>query len=120
MDRTTLSPRGNPMHPRSTKFLMTGVVTAGVVFTTLFASHLAAQSDRAEAATNPFAGQAAALAAGKTLFAAQCQSCHAPGGTASAFTSPTYKSGSADGEIFLNIRNGIRNTAMQPYTLSTD
>ena len=86
-----------------------------------FSTWLLAQSDRAENLQNPFASQPAAIAAGKTLFTAQCQSCHAAGGSASAFTTGTFKSGAADGEIFLNIRNGIRNTAMPPYTqLSTD
>ncbi|HEY4085383.1 MAG TPA: c-type cytochrome, partial [Bryobacteraceae bacterium] len=72
------------------------------------------QSDRAEAAKNPFAGQAPAIAAGKTLYAAQCERCHAQGFA-------NFQRGSEDGEIFLNIRNGIRNTAMPSFTqLSTD
>lgn len=80
----------------------------------LFASWLEAQTDRAEALQNPFAGQTAAIATGKTLYTAQCQRCHA---TAIA----TYQRGGADGEIFLNIRNGIRNTTMPPFAqLSTD
>ena len=104
------------MRLRATLSLLPGLLAA-----TLLISHLSAQSDRAEALQNPFAGQSAALAAGKALFAAQCQSCHAPGGSASAFTSGAFTRGSADGEIFLNIRNGIRNTLMPPYTqLSTD
>src|SRR6185312_4741932 len=75
---------------------------------------LAGQSDRAEAAKNPFAGQASAIAAGKTLYSAQCQRCHAQG-------IANFQRGAEDGEIFLNIRNGIRNTAMQAFTqLSTD
>jgi hypothetical protein len=36
---------------------------------------LVAQSDRAENLQNPFAAQPAAIAAGKMLFTAQCQSC---------------------------------------------
>jgi alcohol dehydrogenase (cytochrome c) len=75
---------------------------------------LAGQSDRAEAAKNPFTGQAAAIAAGRTLYDAQCQRCHAQGFA-------NFRRGSGDGEIFLNIRNGIRNTAMPAFTqLSTD
>lgn len=75
---------------------------------------LLGQSDRAEAAKNPFAGQAAAIAAGKTLYTAQCERCHAQGFA-------NFQRGSEDGEIFLNIRNGIRNTAMPSFTqLSTD
>jgi len=104
------------MRSSATIFLTTGCLAAGFVFT----NWLAAQSDRAEALQNPFAGQAAAIAAGKTLFSAQCQSCHT-GGSASSFTSGTFQRGAADGEIVINIRNGIRNTAMQSYAqLTTD
>ncbi len=86
-----------------------------------FATRLSAQSDRAENLQNPFAGVAAALAAGKVIFSASCQSCHSANGSASSFASGTFQRGGADGEIFLNIRNGIRNTAMAPYArLSTD
>ena len=85
------------------------------------ATWLPAQSDRAENLQNPFAGVAAALAAGKVIFSASCQSCHSANGSASSFASGTFQRGGADGEIFLNIRNGIRNTAMAPYArLSTD
>jgi alcohol dehydrogenase (cytochrome c) len=86
-----------------------------------FGTGLMAQSDRAEAQQNPFTGQAAAIAAGKAFFTAQCQSCHAAGASASEFTTGAFQRGAADGEIFLNIRNGIRNTAMPPFaSLSTD
>src|ERR1700722_15152860 len=94
-----------PIRPCRTLFL-----TAGF----LCAHWLAAQTDRAEALQNPFAGQATAIAAGKTLYSAQCQNCHA---TAIS----TFQRGGADGEIFLNIRNGIRNTTMPPFAqLNTD
>jgi alcohol dehydrogenase (cytochrome c) len=105
------------MRNRTALYLTAGVLGAGFVF----ATWLAAQSDRAEAQTNPFAGQSVAIAAGRTLFTAQCQSCHANGGSASSFSSGAFTRGSADGEIFLNIRNGIRNTPMTGFTsLSTD
>lgn len=98
------------MRIRTAPLVITGLAALALIL----ATHLAAQSDRAEAQQNPFAGQPAAIAAGKTLYSAQCQSCH-PVGIA------TYQRGSADGEIFLNIRNGIANTPMPPYTqLSTD
>ena len=98
------------MRTRKLLFVTTSLAAFGLIL----ATHLAAQSDRAEAQQNPFTGQPAAIAAGKTLYTAQCQNCH-PTGIA------TYRRGSADGEIFLNIRNGIANTLMPPYTqLSTD
>jgi alcohol dehydrogenase (cytochrome c) len=98
------------MRPRAALLLASGLAAS----VTLFTAWLPAQSDRAEAQQNPFAGQAAAVAAGKTLFTAQCQNCHAAGFS-------TFQRGSADGEIFLNIRNGIRNTTMPPYAqLTTD
>src|SRR5580700_1908071 len=82
---------------------------------------LPAQSDRAENLQNPFAGDMAALAAGKVIYAASCQSCHSANGSASSFVSGAFQRGGADGEIFLNIRNGVRNTAMPPFAqLSTD
>ena len=85
-----------------------------VVLLVLGAS-LFAQSDRAEEQKNPFAGNPEAIAAGKRLFVGQCQSCHVPGGAAPSFSSGEFKHGPADGEILLNIRNGIRNTAMPPH-----
>src|SRR5580698_1741731 len=85
------------------------------------ATWLPAQSDRAENLQNPFAGDMAALAAGKVIYAASCQSCHSANGSASSFVSGAFQRGGADGEIFLNIRNGVRNTAMPPNVrLSTD
>jgi len=95
------------MRSRAPRFLTAALLAAG------FTCPLTAQSDRAEAQQNPYTGQPAAIAAGEALYAAQCQTCH-PAAIA-------YQRGSADGEIFLNIRNGIRNTTMPPYTqLSTD
>jgi alcohol dehydrogenase (cytochrome c) len=96
-------------------------LTAFGLTVSICASWLSAQSDRAEAQQNPFTGQAAATAAGKAIYAISCQNCHALGGSASAFTSGTFQRGGADGEIFLNIRNGIRNTLMPGYPqLTTD
>jgi alcohol dehydrogenase (cytochrome c) len=82
---------------------------------------LLAQSDRAEDQKNPFAGNPEAIAAGKKLFVNECQSCHGMGGQAPSFTNGEFKRGAADGEILLNIRNGIRNTAMPAHSqLSTE
>jgi len=98
------------MRTRTALLATTGLAALALILTT----RLAAQSDRAEAQQNPFSAQPAAIAAGKTLYTAQCQNCH-PTGIAA------YQRGGADGEIFLNIRNGIANTLMPPFAqLSTD
>jgi PQQ-dependent dehydrogenase (methanol/ethanol family) len=85
--------------------------------------YVAAQQDKPEAQKNPLAGDAAAVAAGRTLFRQTCQGCHgdeARGDRAPALTG-TLRRGSADGEIFVNIRTGIRGSQMPPFSqLSTD
>lgn len=91
-------------------------VTLPVLTCSLFA-----QSDRAEEQKNPFAGNPGAITAGKKLYAEQCQNCHSQAGRAPSFAGGEFRHGSMDGEILLNIRNGIRNTAMPPHPeLSTD
>jgi PQQ-dependent dehydrogenase (methanol/ethanol family) len=97
------------------------VVFTVIAIILILRSPLLAQSDRAEEQKNPFAGNREAIAAGKALYLEQCQSCHAQGGTATSFAGGAFQHGAADGEIMLNIRNGIRNSAMPGYAkLSTD
>ena len=82
-----------------------------------------AQSDRAEAARNPMAGNPAAIAAGKTLFGQACAACHgadARGDRGPSLTGNLTR-GNVDGEVFLNIRNGLRGTQMPGFSqLTTD
>lgn len=76
-----------------------------------------AQSDAPENRANPFAGKPDAIAAGARLYAQTCQACHggqAKGDRAAALTG-ALKHGERDGELFLNIRNGVRGTAMPPF-----
>jgi alcohol dehydrogenase (cytochrome c) len=79
-----------------------------------------AQSDRAEAQRNPFAGNQQAIAAGQTLYNQSCVACHGSAGVGDrgpALTSLTR----ADGEVFITIRGGVRGTQMPAFsTLSTD
>src|SRR3954470_1017146 len=83
-----------------------------------------AQSDRAEAQRNPFAGNAAAIAAGRTLYSQACVACHgtdARGDRGPSLVSGNLSRGNADGEIFINIRSGIRGTQMPAFsTFTTD
>src|SRR3954470_11228137 len=81
-----------------------------------------AQSDRAEAQRNPFAGNAAAIAAGRTLYSQACVACHgtdARGDRGPSLVSGNLSRGNADGEIFINIRSGIRGTQMPAFASFT-
>src|SRR5438270_13763090 len=81
-----------------------------------------AQSDRAEAQRNPFAGNAAAIAAGRTLYSQACVACHGADGRGDrgpSLVSGNFARGGADGEIFINIRSGIRGTQMPAFAAFT-
>lgn len=68
---------------------------------------------------NPLAGQPVAIEAGQKLFGQACQACH--GGNAAgsergpALSTGVFRRGAKDGEIFLNIRNGVAGTQMPPF-----
>src|SRR6266700_2671528 len=83
-----------------------------------------AQSDRAEAQRNPFTGNAQAIAGGRTLYSQACVACHGADGRGDrgpSLVSGAFSRGSADGEIFINIRSGIRGTQMPGFaTFTTD
>jgi mono/diheme cytochrome c family protein len=76
---------------------------------------------------NPVAANAASLGAGKKLYDAQCASCHGAMGKGdgkggellkpkpSDFTDADWKHGSSDGEIFIVIRDGSKQTGMRAY-----
>jgi PQQ-dependent dehydrogenase (methanol/ethanol family) len=79
---------------------------------------LSAQDHAPEKEKNPFVGNAAAITAGARLYEQACQACHGGegrGDRALALAAGVFKHGGADGEIFLNIRNGIANTQMPPF-----
>src|SRR5579871_125980 len=71
-----------------------------------------------ESEKNPLAGDRSAIAAGRRLYDQACQGCHGPearGDRAPALASGVFRHGSSDGEIFLNIRNGVRGTQMPAF-----
>src|SRR5882672_7824948 len=81
-----------------------------------------AQSDRAEAQRNPFTGNAQAIAAGHTLYNQACVACHGADGRGDrgpSLVSGNFSRGNADGEIFINIRSGIRGTQMPGFASFT-
>ncbi len=86
----------------------------------LFAAGLAsAQEHIPENEKNPLAGKPEAIATGKRLYEQTCQACH--GGNAAgsergpALSTGVFKHGGKDGELFLNIRNGLKGTQMPPF-----
>lgn len=80
---------------------------------------VSAQEHAPEREKNPFAGKPEAAAAGEKLYAQTCQACHGGGGRGGdrgpGLNSGRFTRGGADGEIFLNIRNGIKGTAMPAF-----
>jgi len=82
----------------------------------LFAQH------SLETEINPMAGNPAAVAAGKRLYDGACQSCHgadARGDRAPALATGVFRHGSADGELFLNVRNGVNGAGMPAFSQFT-
>ncbi len=101
--------------------LQTALLTSGLICLTPF---LAAQEDRAEAQKNPFSGSAQAVAAGQKLYDQACIACHgagARGDRGPSLATGVFARGAADGEIFINIRSGVRGTQMPGFNqFSTD
>lgn len=81
----------------------------------------------AAALINPTPATAGSAAAGKTIFARQCASCHGVGGKGDGVMAAKLKSkpsdltdaewthGPSDGEIFTLIRDGARSAGMKAY-----
>ncbi|HEY2019220.1 MAG TPA: c-type cytochrome [Bryobacteraceae bacterium] len=75
-----------------------------------------------ESEINPMAGNRNAIADGKRLYDSTCQACHgadARGERAPALAGGSFRHGNADGQVFLNIRNGIPGTQMPPFAQLT-
>jgi len=83
----------------------------------LITAVLFAQDHTPEREKNPFSGYPAAIAAGQRLYEQACQTCH--GGERAPALSGQLRRGNLDGEIFLNIRNGIAGTQMPPFSRLT-
>jgi alcohol dehydrogenase (cytochrome c) len=85
----------------------------------IFAGALFAQEHSPDKEKNPLAGNPSAIAAGARLYEQACQACH--GGEARgsergpALGTGSFKHGGLDGQIFLNIRNGVASTQMPPF-----
>jgi alcohol dehydrogenase (cytochrome c) len=79
-----------------------------------------AWSQGADSAKNPFAGNAAAAAAGKHVFDSTCTPCHGGAGMgterAPALDSGRFKHGGEDFEIFQTIQKGVPGTQMPSFS----
>jgi mono/diheme cytochrome c family protein len=76
---------------------------------------------------NPVAADAASIAAGKKLYASNCASCHGDTGLGDGrggkqltpppanLTDETWLHGSTDGDLFVVIRDGVKQTGMKPF-----
>jgi cbb3-type cytochrome c oxidase subunit III len=91
-------------------------LSAGVV--------IAQRADTPDTVKNPFAGDPAAIAAGRTLYAQTCQACHggeARGDRGPALATGNFKHGGEDNDLFQTIRTGVPGTQMPAFSaLPTD
>ncbi len=82
------------------------------------------QRDAPDTMTNPFAGNLAAIATGRTLYNQTCEGCHggdAQGGRGPALSNGKFSDGSEDDDLFRTIRTGIPGTQMPSFgALPTD
>ncbi len=93
------------------------------------ATHAAGAHRHPQAAKmkNPVAADATSIAAGKSLYDKHCAGCHGDTGKGDGsmgadlnpkppdLTDAEWKHGSTDGELFLVISDGARNTDMKPF-----
>jgi len=73
------------------------------------AEALAAQAQAERPATNPYSGDAAAIAEGQEVFATVCAACHKPDATGlvgPSLVDPYWKYGSNDPELFESVAEG--------------
>jgi PQQ-dependent dehydrogenase (methanol/ethanol family) len=93
-------------------FLMLASLMVGWAF--------AQQANMPDAQKNPFAGDPAAIAAGKTLYQQTCQACHggeARGDRGPALDSGNFRHGGEDTDLFRTIRTGVSGTQMPAFSL---
>ena len=76
---------------------------------------------------NPVPANASSIAAGKQLYDKHCAGCHGDAGKGDGamgeelnpkpanLVDADWKHGSTDGEIFVVIRDGVKNSGMKPY-----
>jgi PQQ-dependent dehydrogenase (methanol/ethanol family) len=92
----------------------------GILGSLLTVPAFAQQTNAPDTQKNPFSGDPAAIAAGKTLYEQTCQNCHggeARGDRGPALNSGNFRHGSEDSDLFRTIRAGIPGTQMPSFAL---
>jgi high-affinity iron transporter len=117
--------------PSRARIASFGVAAGAAVFldASVSVTGQSAASRSADAAKmkNPVAASAPSLAAGKKLYDAQCLSCHGATGKGDGkggamlrpppadLTDNEWKQGSSDGDLYVAIRDGVKQTSMRAY-----
>ena len=120
---TVIRISGNGRCEQNNRRIVAGRAYAGFFFlvaSLMAGTALGQQADMPDAQKNPFAGNPAAVAAGKTLYEQTCQACHggeARGDRGPALASGNFKHGSGDSDLFRTIRSGIPGTEMPAFSL---
>jgi mono/diheme cytochrome c family protein len=100
---------GTSTHRRNLLVLALTLVSAAVAYATADGSWLRHVPDADRARTNPYAGQADAIAAGGRVFEDHCAKCHGADAEGRG-KKPSLRSsrvqGARDGEIFWLLKNG--------------
>ena len=85
---------------------------------------IAQRADTPDTVKNPFAGDPAAIAAGRDLYAQTCQACHggeARGDRGPSLATGNFRHGGEDNDLFQTIRTGVPGTQMPAFAaLPTD
>ena len=114
---------GNGRGEESNRSIFAGRAYRGfflLVASLMAGTALGQQAETPDAQKNPFAGDPAAVAAGRTLCEQTCQSCHggeARGDRGPALASGNFRHGSGDNALFRTIRSGIPGTPMPAFSL---
>ncbi len=100
--------------------VMRNKIIAGLIFAASLAggATVVAAQGRVDTPTNPFAGDAAAAAAGKTAFNGVCASCHGLNGSGSERApalNGSLSHGNDDYDIFQTIHDGVKGAAMPSF-----
>ena len=98
--------------------------TRGLVQRNVQEIRVAQRADTPDTVKNPFAGDPAAVAAGRDMYAQTCQSCHggeARGDRGPALATGNFRHGGEDSDLFQTIRMGVPGTQMPAFpALPTD